>query len=65
MTLRDVKEIESTFKTYVENVPEIKIILLLCKKYRKLHRLAKNYTQEENLGDARKLQEELGCEKWW
>ncbi len=65
MTLSEVKRIELVYKAYIDDIPEVKEILKLCKAYRKLHRLAKNYVQEDHLGNARKLRDELGIEQWW
>lgn len=41
------------------------VVERLCKAYRKLRKLAKNYVQEDDLGTSRKLCDELGIEQWW
>lgn len=37
----------------------------LCKGYRKLRKLAKNYVQDDCLENGRKLRDELKIEQWW
>lgn len=52
-------------KKPIANDVGLTIFAELLRRYKKLHKLSKNYVTEDSIENARKLQKELEIEPWW